>query len=103
VETFAPTRIFTLGRAGQVRTLHGRIRVETLGDTVLLGTVPLAEARAAIVSSLNRFARVAAYESWLAKAQDEALEQALCVEDRLPTPAALTLDDLLPFVIAPTN
>jgi hypothetical protein len=103
VETFAPTRIFSLARAGRVRTLHGPIRVEPKGDTVLLGTVPLAEARPAIVSSLNRFARVAAYETWLGKAEEKALDQALCVDDRLPTPAHLTLDDLLPFVLAPTT
>jgi hypothetical protein len=103
IETFAPTRVFSLPRAGSVRTLHGRVRVRPLGDTVLLGTVPPAEARAAIVSSLNRFARVSAYESWLAKAEEAALQQALCLDDRLPTPAPLTLDDLLPFVVARTS
>jgi hypothetical protein len=103
VETFAPTRIFSLGVAGRVRTLHGAIRVKTLGDTVLLGTVPSAEARAAIRSSLNRFARVSAYETWLATAEERALEQAICVDDRLPTPVPLTLDDLLPFAAARTS
>jgi hypothetical protein len=103
VETFAPTRIFSLGRPGRVRTLHGPIRVQPLGDTVLLGTVPLVEARAAIRSSLKRFARVSAYETWLATAEERALEQALCVDDRLPTPVPLTLDDLLPFVTSRTN
>ena len=39
-------RIFALPRAGLVRTIHGRIRVKPLEDTVLLGTIPLAEARA---------------------------------------------------------
>jgi hypothetical protein len=102
VETFAPARIFRLGRPGRVRTIHGQIHVTPLGDTVLLGTVPLPEARAAIESSLNRFARVSAYETWLANAEERALAEAICVEDRLPTPAALTLDDLLPFVAAPT-
>ena len=102
IETFAPTRIFSLGAAGRVRTLHGQIRVKPLGDTVLLGTVPLAEAESAIVSSLNRFARVAAYETWLAKAQELALQEAICADDRLPEAVPLTLDDLLPFVIAPT-
>ena len=102
VETFAPARIFSLPRRGRVRTIHGRIEVRPLGDTILLGTVPLREARAAIEASLTRFARVSAYESWLAKAQQRALEDAICVEDRLPSPAALTLDDLLPFVTVPT-
>jgi len=97
IETFAPTRIFALGRAGRVRTLHGPVRVTPLGDTVYLGTVPLPEARTAIVSSLNRFSRVAAYETWLAKAEERALTEAICVDDRLPTPAPLTLDDLFPF------
>ncbi|MGH3071487.1 MAG: hypothetical protein ACRDNB_04345 [Gaiellaceae bacterium] len=102
VETFAPSRLFTLGRAGRVRTLHGQILVTPLGDTILLGTVPLAEARAAITASLNRFGRVSAYESWLATAEERALREAICADDRLPTPAPLTLDDLLPFVTAPT-
>jgi hypothetical protein len=103
IETFAPTRLFSLGRPGRVRTLHGPIRVVPQGDTVLLGTVPLVEARAAISSSLRRFARVSAYESWLADAEERALAEAICVDDRLPTPAPLTLDDLLPFVLAPTT
>ncbi len=97
IETFAPTRIFSLGAAGRVRTIHGQIKVTPLGDTVFLGTVPLPEARAAIESSLNRFARVSAYENWLAKAEERALAEAICQDDRLPTPAPLTLDDLLPF------
>ena len=83
-----------------MRTIHGRIQVEPLGDTIFLGTVPLQEARPAIVSSLSRFARVSAYETWLAKAQEQALDQATCISDKIPSPAALTLDDLLPFVAA---
>ena len=97
VETFAPARIFDLARPGRVRTLQGQMQVTPLGDTVFLGTIPLPDARAAIESSLNRFARVAAYENWLAKAEERALAEAVCVDDRLPTPAPLTLDDLLPF------
>ena len=97
LETFAPTRIFDLPRVGRVRTLHGPIRVTPLGDTVFLGTVPLQDARLAIESALKRFARVGVYESWLAKRGEKALAEAICVDDRLPTPAALTLDDLLPF------
>ena len=80
-----------------MRTIHGLIRVNPLEDTVLLGTIPVADARAAIESSLNRFARVAAYENWLAKAQSQVLAEAVCVGDGLPSPSALTLDDLLPF------
>ena len=102
IETFAPARIFRLLRPGRVRTIHGLIRVKPLEDTVLLGSVPLADARAAIESSLNRFARVSAYENWLAKAQARALAEAVCVGDTLPASSALTLDDLLPFVTLPT-
>jgi len=102
VQTFAPARVFTLPRRGHVRTIHGRIEVRPLGDTIFLGTVPLREARPAIEASLKRFARVAVYESWLANAQERALAEAVCVGDELPAPAALTLDDLLPFVTLPT-
>ena len=98
VETFAPARIFTLLRPGRVRTMHGRIEVKPLGDAVYLGTVPLVEARAAIEASLNRFARVSVYESWLANAEERALAEAVCVGDKLPAPAAVTLDDLLPSI-----
>ena len=49
--------------------------MKPLGDTVFLGAVPLAEARPAIEASLNRFARVSAYENWLAKAQERALDR----------------------------
>ena len=103
VETFAPARIFALSRPGRVRTIHGLIHVTPLEDTIVLGSVPLAVARPAIEASLNRFARVYAYETWLAKAQERALTEALCAGDRLPAPAALTLDDLLPFVSLPTT
>ena len=72
-----------------------------LDDTVYLGTVPILEARAGIEASLNRFARVYAYEAWLAKAEARALAEAVCIADELPASAVLTLDDLLPFVTAP--
>ncbi|HUQ22156.1 MAG TPA: hypothetical protein VM049_04005 [Gaiellaceae bacterium] len=98
IETFAPARVFAMVRAARVRTIHGLIRIKPLEDTVLLGSIPLADARSAIESSLNRFARVSAYENWLAKAEASALAQAVCAGDRLPSPAPLTLDDLLPFV-----
>ena len=101
IETFAPTRVFSLARRGYVRTIHGRIEVRPLDDTVFLGTIPIADARLAIEASLNRFARVYAYEAWLAKAEARALAEAICTADELPTSAVLTLDDLLPVVTAP--
>ena len=97
VETFAPAGVFRLARPGMVRSSHGRVRVTPLGDAVFLGTVPLLEARSAIESSLKRFGRVAAYESWLGNAEERALAEAICVDDRLPSPAPLTLDDLFPI------
>ncbi|MDQ3067458.1 MAG: hypothetical protein M3R12_09965 [Actinomycetota bacterium] len=97
VETFAPARIFSLARTGRIHTIHGPVEVEPLGKAVFLGTMPLQDARPAIEALLNRFARAAVYESWLANAQEQALDKALCVADRLPTPAGLTLGDLLPF------
>jgi hypothetical protein len=97
IETFAPARIFSLPRRGRVRTIHGLIQVEPLGDTALLGSVPPTDARLAIESSLNRFARVLVYESWLATAEERALADAVCAGDQLPESAALTLGDLLPF------
>jgi len=95
LETFAPRRTFSLQRAGRVRTSVGPLAVRPLGETVLLGAVPLADARAAIVASLGRFGRVAAYESWLAKVEATALNEAICLGDELPVPTSITLDDLL--------
>jgi hypothetical protein len=95
VETFAPLRTFSLQRAGRVRTSGGPVAVRPLGETVLLGAVPLVDARAAIVASLGRFARVAAYESWLSKLEAQALDEATCAGDELPVPTSITLDDLL--------
>jgi hypothetical protein len=97
IETFAPARVFGLAAPASVRTIHGRIAVTPLEDTVALGAVPLPDARFAVATILNRFARVHAYESWLATAQQRALAEATCVGDDLPQPAALTLDDLLPL------
>jgi hypothetical protein len=84
-----------LQRAGRVRTSGGPLDVRPLGETVLLGAVPLFDARAAIVASLDRFARVAAYESWLSKVEARALSEAICVGDELPVPTSIALDDLL--------
>jgi hypothetical protein len=102
VETFAPGKIFSLARRGRVRTMHGPVEVTPLGETVFLGAVPLADARAAIQASLSHFARVSVYESWLAAAEARALSEAVCAGDQLPAPAVLTLDDLLPFTAGPT-
>ena len=76
--------------------------MKPLGDTIFLGTVPPADARAAIEASLFSFARVSVYESWLADAEALALSEAVCAGDQLPESATLTLDDLLPFTAAPT-
>ena len=95
LETFAPLRTFSLQRAGRVRTSGGPLAVRPLGETVLLGAVPPVDARAAIISSLDRFARVAAYESWLSKVEARALNEATCAGDELPVPTSITLDDLL--------
>ena len=53
------------------------------------------EARPAIELALNRFARASVYENWLAKAEQRALAEAICVGDELPQPAAISLADLL--------
>ena len=45
---------------------------------------PARRGAAAIEASLNRFARVSAYETWLAKAQAQALAAAICVGDAPP-------------------
>ena len=45
--------------------------------------------------ALKRFAQASVYENWLAKAEQRALAEAICVGDDLPQPAAISLADLL--------
>ena len=96
LETFAPSRIFALRRAGRVRGLQGRLEVRPLGPTTSLGAIPLVSARHAMVTALNRFARANAYEHWLLKEERRILEDATCLGDELPQTGAIGLDDLLP-------
>ena len=96
LETFAPRRTFSLGRGGFVRSLYERIEVRPLGPATTLGALPLASARPAIVTALNRFARAVTYESWLVNEEERALQEAVCLGDDLPQTAAIALDDLLP-------
>jgi len=48
------------------------------------------------VTALDRFARAAAYESWLVREGESALMEATCRGDDVPQAAAISLDDLLP-------
>ena len=96
LETFAPRRTFSLSGSGFVRSLQERVEVRTEGPTTVLGAIPLATARPAIVVALNRFARAVAYESWLVREEERALQDAVCLGDELPLAAATALDDLLP-------
>jgi hypothetical protein len=66
--------------------------VRPLAPTTSLGAVPLASARPAIVTALNRFARSLAYDHWLLKQEARALEEATCVGDELPQTGAVGLE-----------
>jgi hypothetical protein len=95
LETFAPLRVFGLVGRAQVRTTNGRVLVRPLEASTFLGALPLVQARPAIVLALTRFGQAAVYENWLAKAEQRALAEAICVGDDLPQPAAISLDELL--------
>ena len=96
LETFAPQRVFGLRRTGWVRSQFGRLEVRPLEPTTSLGALPLAAARPAIVTALNRFARVQAYEGWLLTREAKVLEDATCSGDEAPQTGPVSPDELLP-------
>ena len=62
----------------------------------MLGAIPLATARPAIVIALNRFARAQRTRAGSCGRRSGRLQDAVCLGDELPQAAAIALDDLLP-------
>ena len=100
VSELAPDALFGLrpDRSSTVRTLNGSFKVHALGDSVPLGSLPLAQVRPAIRSALQAFAQGAAFESWTAARQSSALNEATCLGDNLPAPGSVDLSLFLPFL-----
>lgn len=96
----APDALFGLHSDGHstVRTLNASFKVHTLGASVPLGSLPLAQVRPAIRSALEAFAQGAAFEGWTAARQTSVLNTATCLGDDLPAPGSVDLSLFLPFL-----
>lgn len=97
ISAVAPQLLFS-GGARTVWTPLGSVAVKPLGGPTVLGAVPLALARPAIVNALKTFARGEAFERWTEKQQQGALATTICARDDLPQPSAVELSTYLPFL-----
>jgi hypothetical protein len=100
VSSLAPAAIFSLEDAGEVDTPDGRFTVTPLGPALPLALVPRAQAEQAARVALERLAREQAYRGWLRAQEQERLETAVCLNDRLPTPSPTDLSPFVPFLLA---
>jgi hypothetical protein len=100
LSTVAPARVFALpvGKATKIRTREGVFKVRALGESQPLATFPLARARVGIYAALMRSARSEAYERWLLRQQQSALDIAICRRDELPMVGHVDLTKQLPFL-----
>jgi hypothetical protein len=100
LDAVAPNRLFDLatGRSVVVRTSDGSFTVKAIADALPLGAVPFGQAKPTIAAALRGFERGAAFEKWSVAQQRAALNDAICVRDELPQPAAVDLTSYLPFL-----
>jgi hypothetical protein len=96
----APAELFTakLGKRSLLQTPLGSYSITPAGDAVPMGALQLSQVRPSIVAALREFARGAAFERWSTAAQRDAQDQAICLGDNLPQPAAPDLTTYLPFL-----
>jgi hypothetical protein len=99
----APAAVFSApaGHATKITTLLGTYSVHPEGAAVALGSLPIGAVRAAVVASLESFARAHAFERWTLGEQRRELDHAICRADELPEPAALDFTQYAPFLQAP--
>ena len=100
VATVAPAQVFSLpvGKVTKIRTRDGVFKVRALGKAQPLATFPFARARAGVYAALMRAARSEAYERWLLRQQQSALDIAICRRDELPMVGHVDLTNRLPFL-----
>ncbi len=96
----APASVFSVPPRvkSRVETLLGAYTVRPDGAPVALGSLPVGTLRAAIVTSLESFARARAFERWTIGEQRRLLDVATCRADDLPEPAATGLAQYVPFL-----
>jgi len=98
--TSAPRAVFEIAtrRSTPLRTAEGVFTVRALEDATLLGAVPLAEARTAIVRELVSERRADAYVTWAIRRQKAAESLLVCERDRLPGHGVVSLSSFAPFL-----
>ena len=98
--TSAPRAVFEIAtrRSTPLRTAEGEFTVRALEDGTLLGAVPLAEARTAIVRELVSERRADAYVTWAIRRQKAAESLLVCERDRLPGHGVVSLSSFAPFL-----
>jgi hypothetical protein len=99
--TVAPARVFSLrvgGKPTKIRTREGVFKVRALGAVQPLATFPFSRARAGVYAALMRSAHSEAYERWLLRQQQSALDLAICRRDELPMVGTVDLTRQLPFL-----
>jgi hypothetical protein len=98
--TSAPPAVFRIAsrRTVKLRTAEGVFRVRALERASALGTVPLSEARQAIVRELLSERRVDAYAAWTITQQKRAASRLVCERDRMPELGVVTLSSFAPFL-----
>jgi hypothetical protein len=100
----APASVFTAkgGKRSLLETPLGSYAVTPAGDSLPMGLLNLTQVRPGITAALRAFELGAAVERWSAAAQRDAQDEAICLGDNLPQPAAFDLTTYLPF-LSPTG
>jgi hypothetical protein len=104
LEDIAPASVFTAkgGKRSLLQTPLGSYTVTPAGDSLPMGLLNLTQVRPGITAALRAFELGAAVERWSAAAQRDAQDEAICLGDNLPQPAAFDLTTYLPF-LSPTG
>ncbi len=100
VSSLAPPAIFSLEAPGDIDTPDGRFTVTPLGPALPLALVPWSQAQTAARIALERLAREKAYRGWLRTREQDRLANAVCLNDRMPTPTTTDLSPFVPFLLA---
>jgi hypothetical protein len=100
LSTVAPAQVFSLplGKATKIQTREGVFKVRALGRPQPLATFPFSRARLGVYAALMRSARAEAYDRWLLRQQNSALDTAICRHDVLPMIGSVDLTGQLPFL-----
>jgi hypothetical protein len=101
IATVAPAQVFSIpvgGKPTKIRTREGVFKVRALGEPQPLATFPFSRARVGVYAALMRSVRAEAYERWLLRQQNIALDTAICRRDELPMIGSVDLTNRLPFL-----